>query len=320
MPTKRAKDSGKENNPLVAIITAGLCLAFVVFVFVYDDLKKDPYVQGLTAILVALAIAIVLFSAVPGSKATFRLPLGLAGAAAFYIILLPQIKSFVFPLYTYTGYVEFECDKPPGKDFFPVQDAEVAVKDSDLKASTNEQGKFTIPNVPSQITITELLISRGGNSYRLNVKENPDNVFHIPPEPAIVDSPVKSIDVAEWTEDNNTCTSGDGDKNYFAIRQVILNKSVPTEAGYSTLLVEVAAPEGVEIAGARKLAPPEGNKVQAEQGYAKLQKWQIPVNANETALRLSVCLGSTKRDVKISDASLTTRYWFQKVEAKKCPK
>lgn len=319
MSRNQNRKSGNESNPTVALITTLLGLGYVVFVFVYDDLKRDPFVQGISGIIVALFIAIILFSAVSGSRATVKLPISLAGAAAFYIILLPQIKPYVFSLNSYTGYVAVECG---GRDkyFLPVQGAVVEIKDTDLKATTNDTGKFTIPNVPSQVTISELIISQGGNHYNFNVKENPDNVFHIPPEPLLADSNKDIIDAGEWIEDKSECRSDDPDKKYSTTKQFSLSKSVPRKADYSAMLIEVSALEGAEIISARKLEPPEGTKVQSEEGYTKVQKWQIPLNDNEAKLRLSICIGTIKRGVQGSSANLKTAYWFQKVETKKCLK
>jgi hypothetical protein len=75
-------------KPRIALGAIIFCIAYLAFIFVYDDLRKEAFVQGVTGLLIALAIAVILFSAVPSSS-VIKTVVGLTGAAAFYVILLP---------------------------------------------------------------------------------------------------------------------------------------------------------------------------------------------------------------------------------------
>lgn len=306
-----AKD--KQIYPGVALTAAGLCISFVIFVFVYGDLRKEPFVQGASGILIALAIAVVLFSAVPGSAAKIKLPIGLAGAAAFYFLLLPRIESFIFPFHSFAGYVAYESKSTIDKGYDPVEGAEVEISGTSMSAKTDAKGKFVIPDVPSQVNVTDLIVSRGGRSYRVKIKDYPDNIYRIPREPQVIQSSKRSVRPEEWSAERAECATV-GEKKLYDIRQFSLHKAVLKEDGYSNMVMDIKAGEGVEILKARKLAPQEGFKVQPDGEYSKQQKWLVPIGGEETKLHLLMCVGADKRELKISNSSINASYWFEKVE------
>lgn len=308
-------NTGSQSNPKVAIGAAVLCIMLVVFVFVYDDLKTNPFVQGTTAILVALAIAVVLFSAVPGSKVV-RVPLGVAGAAGFYLLLLPQIKPFVFPFYSFSGYVarEEEHSSENTGTFTPVEAADVEIKDTGLHSMTNSKGQFTIPQIPSQITITHLIITRGGQSHTVELKKYPDKIFRIPADPRTIKSSVSPVSSSEWAAGTRTGCVSQGRKKFPYVAQFLLTKTVQNGEGYADFVIRVwSDDEKIEIVEARKQQPATGYKVTELDGDAKAQKWQVPVEGSTTTIRLYVCLGTNDKKTPLSQSKLQSIYWFEKV-------
>jgi hypothetical protein len=304
-------NASSNSNPKVAIIAAGLCIGFVGFVFVYEDLKASPFVQGITSLLVALTIAIVLFSAVPGSK-IIRIPIGVAGAAGFYLLLLPQIKPFVFPFYSFTGYVAHEKRSESEGTFIPVEGADVEIKDTGLRSKTNAAGQFTIPNIPSQITITQLIISRGGHSHIIEIKKFPDNIFRIPEDLGVVKSSLYPVSSSDWVEGSRPECAVAAEKEFLFLAQFWLTKTVHNEAGFSDLVMRVwCDDQELEIVEARKEQPAQGLKVQDAEGYSRAQKWRVPAQGDATTISLYVCLGSNGE--KVSKSKLKSAYWFQKV-------
>jgi hypothetical protein len=311
----RSMNTESQNNPKVAIAAAVLCITFVVFVFVYDDLKTNTFVQGITSLLVALTIAVVLFSAVRGSK-VIRLPLGVAGAAGFYLLLLPQVKPFVFPFYSFAGYVAQQEDHPSEKTgtFTPLEGADVEIKDTGLHSTTNPKGQFTISQIPSQITVTHLIISRGGQSHTVEIKKYPDKIFRIPADPRIIKSRVSSVNSNEWTQGTRTgCVSESEKKSPYAA-QFLLTKTVQNDEGYADFVLRVwSDDEKIEIVDAREQQPTKGRKVTELNADSKAQKWLVPVEGRTTTIRLYVCLGTNDKKTSLSSSKLKSLYWFEKV-------
>jgi len=295
------------SNRGVAMTAIVLSTVFVVFVFVYDDFRVSPFVQGIASLLVALTIAVVSFSAVRGSKLV-RVPLGLAGAAAFYLLVFPQIKPFVFPLYSFTGYVVRE-------DGRSVEGADVEIEDTGLHSKTNSEGRFTISNIPSRITITHLVvISRGGQTHIVEAKNYPGRIFRIPIDPRVKSS-VYHISSNEWREGSHAeCISTD-EKRFLHPAQFWLNKPIQNEEDYSDLLLRVwYDDDDVEIIEARMQQPAKGRWVTDVYGDSKARKWQMPAEGRTTTISLYICLGSNRKQSSFSKSKLQSVYWFEKVE------
>jgi hypothetical protein len=300
-------------NPKVAVTAAVLCVLFVVFVFMYDDLRSSPFVQGITSLLVALTIAVVLFSAVRGSR-VIRIPLGVVGAAGFYLLLLPQIKPFVFPFYTFTGYVAVDNAENTKTTFTPVEGAEVEIKDTGLRSSTNAAGQFTISKIPSQITVTHLVISRAGQSHIIETKNYPDNVFRIPSDPSVIKSTVYPVSSNEWVQDSPPQCGSGNQKKFTYVAQFQLTKTVQNEEGYSEFVIRVwCDSDEMEIFAARKQQPARGQKVRELEKDSGAQKWQIPIEGRVTTVSLYVCVGTKGKETSLSKSKIQSAYWFQKV-------
>src|SRR5450432_2723165 len=95
-----------NTKPAVAVRAAVFLLLFFAIVFLYDDLKTLPFVQGMSGLVFTLGAAVILFSAVPG-KALIKGPIVIGGAAAFFLVALPRIEPFVFPTYTISGTIYY---------------------------------------------------------------------------------------------------------------------------------------------------------------------------------------------------------------------
>jgi hypothetical protein len=89
-------DTARKLNVPAALGASAVCLVFVVFVLVYDDLRYLHFAQVMSSVVMTLAIAVVLFSMVP-ARAPVAAAVGLGGAALFYWKLLPVIMVAAFP-------------------------------------------------------------------------------------------------------------------------------------------------------------------------------------------------------------------------------
>jgi len=141
----------KPNIP-AALGTAAVCLAFVVFVLVYDDLRYLRFAQVMSSAVMTLALAVILFSIVPAS-APVAAAVGLGGAALFYWKVLPVIMMAAFPqpaTQAIHGGIYYLGDSD--LVLRPVSGVIVKVPGSSLQSSpTNESGEFLIENVPDGV-------------------------------------------------------------------------------------------------------------------------------------------------------------------------
>jgi len=302
----------EDSNPRVALTTGLIVIGFVLFVFVYDDLRANPFVQGITGLVLALGIAIVLFSAVPGSFAKVKIPIGLAGAAAFYWLILPRIEPYVFPVRAFSGYILYE-KKQSDASTSPVEGAQVEIVGTSSQAKTDGFGKFIIANVPSTLTITNLMVTRAGRIYQINVKNSPEHVYYIPRESQIVQSDKQTVSEETWNEDKGDICPSNRKKEFPSMKQFSLLTNVPTIAGYTDLLLEIRSVNDVLILSARKPEQIDGIRVQTED-ESKIQRWEFPVGSSHVRVGVLICLGTAKKGVDISKESLRSTYWFEKGE------
>ena len=73
--------------------------------------------------------------------------------------------------------------------FTPVEGADVEIKDTGLHSTTNSKGQFTISQIPSQITVTYLIISRGGQSHTVETM----SAMFTKSEPELIDYRLEQI-------------------------------------------------------------------------------------------------------------------------------
>src|SRR5688572_21212889 len=107
-PTYRrmAMPPRRRSVPLSAVFATILILfGFLIFLLVYDDLRRQLWVQGMAGVVMTLIVAVILFSIVDSTINVSRAPIvGVlitgGGAAIFYLLLLPQIKHFFFPTHS----------------------------------------------------------------------------------------------------------------------------------------------------------------------------------------------------------------------------
>jgi hypothetical protein len=255
---------------------------------------------------------VVLFSAVPGSQAIVKLPIGLAGAAAFFFLVLPRVQPFIFPFYSFSGRLAFESVDQTERGYKPVVGADVELMNSGLRATTDAAGKFAVPEVPSQLQVVQILVSRAGRVYPLQVKDYPDKVFRIPRDPEIIKTTEHPIDPSEWVEEA-VSTQCRRRKDLFDVKQFSLRKDVQQEGGYADLFIRVLSEGGTEMLNSSKVAPQDGESVQASTDDLREVQWALPVNGKGVWVHLKVCVGATRKNAHLSTSNVRASFWFQKI-------
>jgi hypothetical protein len=230
--------------------------------------------------------------------------------AGLWFIFLRQDK-LAPPMSTFEGFVVFKDSRQTGKAGAPVSEAEVQIRGTELRAKTDANGKFTITNVPSTVSLVEVVINRGGRSYTLETKDFPDKVFRIPPDANVVKSKEHYIQSQDWKMLLDGCNAPENSK-YQRTAQFSMTKDVQQEDGYSDLLLRVWCDDPIDIISARNLQP--GIKIRDPDDYTKAQKWQFPIKEGAVHVSVSLCLGTIANPSTLSKADVQATYWFEKVE------
>ncbi|MDQ3805247.1 MAG: carboxypeptidase-like regulatory domain-containing protein [Acidobacteriota bacterium] len=309
----------KNINGIVALLAAIFGFGYVILVITSESLRTNPFVQGITGVIIAACIATVLFT-VTSSEALIKLPIGVSGiisvtgAAGFYIILLQPLKDIIFPYYTFSGYVAYEDRSQPEDVFTPVAGANVGIKDTGLETKTSDKGEFTFARVPAQATVKELIVNYAGASKIFEVKKVTRGIYRIPREEPPKESTKTTIKAEEWKEQPDGKCSSEEKNKFTTTRQFSLIKSIPRMADYSDLFISVLLiREGVEIIDANLLEPQIGvEEMRSNLGYARERKWALEIKG-DISVRIDVCLGAVGKGTQLTPSSLNTSYWFQKV-------
>ncbi|MDX6499955.1 MAG: CarboxypepD reg-like domain [Blastocatellia bacterium] len=306
-----------NTSPGVAIVTAILGIGFFVFVFVYDDLKSRPFIQGMSGLVFTLVASVILFSAVPG-EAKIKGPFILGGAAAFFFLAVPRIEKLVFPAHTIFGTIYYVGTNRP------VPDVSIRIPGTNQQVTTNNSGYFQMQAVPRRVT--KLVANPGGEDYEFEIKEEDENpkyaIIPAPPPP-----PVRSrstvIDPKDWQIHVDNQCSKEGEATNRKVTLLIWAKKISRLDDFSRLLVEVEPLGSSDITQTAKLEPPDigGDFTDAEapdkRDVRHLHQWVIPfvdkdknVDLKEIDVKLAVCLGMDKNSIPVS--SINASYWFLK--------
>lgn len=306
--------SNSNNNPRVALVTALFLVAFCVFVFVYDDVKSLPFVQGFSGLVFTLGAAVILFSAVD-SKAKIKGPIILGGAAAFFFIALPRIEPLIFPSHSINGTIYYVGTT------HPVAGVSIRIPGTNQSTQTDVLGDFHMQSVPRHVT--KLTANSGGedHEFEINKGEKYAIIPLLPPPP--VKSISRSIKPDEWEpHTQNKCQRDAKDKGR-NVTLFIWRKKIPKEDDYTSLYVEVSAEGGSDFTQTAILAPENigGDAWDAERlgnrDQHLIHMWLIPfvdkeksLDLKELDVELAVCLAN---DGKPSASNnLSASYWFAK--------
>jgi hypothetical protein len=311
----------KTSYLLGAIGTIVVGVGYLLIVITSEDLRTNPFVQGITGAIVAALITIALFT-LTKSEAIIRLPVkhaGLAsgiisvtGAAAFYLLLLPTFKDIIFPYYTLSGYVAYEDNNQSEDEFSPVEGANVEIKDTGLRTKTAASGEFVFARVPSQANAKEIIVNYAGRSKIFEVKKNKRGIYRIRKEQIPTESAKTQIKTEEWKEQvGGKCSSGDRNK-FLALKQFSLDKNIPKLDGRLEMFIDVLLiQEGVQVVSANLSKPQDHvEEVQPSSGYERERKWALEIQ-DDTLVHVDVCLGSSKKGTNLTSSGMSAFYWFQ---------
>lgn len=117
-----------------------ICMLVVVAVM-FSERRNEPVGMAVATALLTLVVATTIYGLLPVPRAV-RVPVSIGTAAAFYILLLPQLKEMIFeqPVHGTVAYVG-EVAGVPG--------VAVRVPNTGVSAFTGPNGEFSLPNVPS---------------------------------------------------------------------------------------------------------------------------------------------------------------------------
>jgi hypothetical protein len=308
------KMAEKSGNLKAVLVTALLGIGFAIFVALVPGLNTNPFIQGVTGIVLATCVVVILFLAVP-SSAWIRVPVSLGGGAAFFLLLLPPLERYIFPSRTITGTIYYVNSTNP------VARVSIRNPDTQQEVETNNRGDFTLPNVPW--SVTSLTATSGGKDYTLALnKEKKYPIIELVPD--IVTTEKQAIDITEWqAHTQNECPKS----NLGVSTQVILytlSKAIPTVSGYPRLYVQVSTGDDLELLHAEKLKPPQGTgaetfntQKQGPSASKQVSTWWIPNNNSTVEVEFQVCVGLKGKSSQSPGISFQTWYWFAKEELAK---
>lgn len=297
-----------SSSPRTALGAAVLGIGFTVFVALVPGLNTNPFMQGVTGLVLAACIAVALFSAVP-SSAWIKVPVSLGGAAAFFFLILPPLERFIFPSRTITGTVYYVNTTTPV--------AAVAIRNPDTKqeVKTDDRGDFTLPNVPW--SVSSLVATSGGKDYALVL--NPEKKYPIIQQlPETTTTPKQTIASSEWSKhQTNNCpqikSTTPSHVDLFS-----LTESIPVTESYSKLYIQVSTLGTASLVHAEKIKPPPGTGGEAVDDQTpgadrtKARRWWIPVTARPVDLELQICVNTKDELGGNNPNAFETFYWFTK--------
>jgi hypothetical protein len=306
-----ANDEDNKANPTVALVTGLLVLGFVVFVALVPKVNSNPFIQGVTGLIVMAGIAVVLFSAVP-SSATIKTIGAVSGAAAFFLLGIEPLERFIFPKHTMTitGTIYYVDST------IPVEGVVVRIPETSSKVLTGKDGDFILPNV--SWGVKKLTATSGGEDYEIILNDEKKYPLIKQPPGEKPTTAKEAIAVERWeVRTKNGCPTpikGVTSELY------LLNETFKRPENYTKLYVQVNAPPETEIVHAEKLVPPPGkggnsfdSQTQNPEGDPRLRKWWIPAEGEEVTVKLAVCLREErKRGGARAAVNLDTKYWFEK--------
>lgn len=328
-------DPGSQNRPKfrsrltlrwIVIIGVLLFVGFcITIVMLNEELRREYWVQKLIALLLVLGVTVVLFGvfknvanvqmplAVPGSS----VPVGaggivitLAGAAAFFYLLLGPISNFLFPPdQTVAGYIFYKRQNPD-EGLMPVPNVQVRVPQTyQSSAPTSNDGRFVITNLTFHPSSLDAIYSNTVYDFR---PTDPAGRYPIIPRPAgTAPPPTASIAGTEWVEVGTKCPDSNT-RGYRSVKLMILQKTVPTVPGYTTMVFKINAQPPVQIVDAQKELPQNaGLADQLTDAATVARQWSIPLSGDKAEIKFAVCLGNKAAGPPPPRNSLSATYSFK---------
>jgi hypothetical protein len=316
---------GLATKWIVIILVVVLVAIYLAVVLLNEDLRRDYFVQRLTGPIIALAFTVILFSAfksvavlqMPVQVGGLSLPAGtgnwvltIAGAAAFFYLLLGPISKILFPPdQNVAGYIFYKRANPD-EGFVAVPNVQVRVPETyQMSAPTSNDGRFVITNLTFHPKSLDALYF---NTVYVFEARDPAGRYPIIPHPSQnVPTATTSIAGTEWVDLGNKCVDSNT-KGYRSVKLLMLRKTIAAVAGYSTLVIKMNSQQPVYLVDLQKELPDNAgaeDKISEDQTMAR--QWLIPVVGDKTEVKFTVCLGTRVPGPPPPRNGLSTAYWFK---------
>ena len=312
----------RPSTPIGVVIgTIAVLLVFVVFLLVFKDLNQKLWVQGMVGLILALIIAVILFSVVQSQihvrgAALWGGVLGISGAALFYLLLLPRIKPFIFPAHSISGYVFYKTNGPQDP-LIAVQGVTAVVPATGQKsAPTDATGSFIIGNVYEDAS--DLLFQHAGNTYPAKTSDHKDGRYAIipqrPTEPPQTRRPVE----VKWELVKTYKCDLMAEKGYVTAAGYQLTANLPrndVEVNRNAKKLHVKASlakEFGDLTQPNDLEPRTSNDFD-ESGDVpgRVLGWEWPdINLDRPNVKIALCVNRRKVDKVAGPDNFLTLYWY----------
>jgi len=309
----------RPQTPLAAAFaTIIILIALLVFLLVYDDLRTKLWIQGMSGVIMALIVAVVLFAVLNSVLHVKNANLwggivGGGGAVIFYLLVLPQIKPFFFPTHALSGYVYFKQDNPTAP-LTPVAGVVAEIPTTGQKsAATDDSGRFVLDGVYADET--NLQLQYAGKTYPVVTTNYPNSRYPVieraPVEPqpnrravgvAWQSSPAYKCDLQGYTKATGfmlTATlTKDGDEMRVGAKRLHLKVTLPTGFG------DLTQPDA-------QLPPKSIDFVEVNDVDTRNQGWEWDdIQDKETKVKVAICVNSKTPDREVAATDFQTIYWY----------
>lgn len=218
-----------------AFALVALAAAYIIFLFNRPDLMQQPLVQVVTAVILAVCAAGILFTLLPGRLTIGKAGLSAAGAVAFVILALPQLIEWLRPTNTINGIL---FKGTPAKRGPALGNVNVLVPNPGGRPfveKTRDDGSFLISGVPNPDAKVYLVLASGepvptikstvvGENFYYADTEGPEGVQSEVPLAVSWENPIQ-IDAGYTIKGDATIQVPPGTKADEAVVKVVLQRT-----------------------------------------------------------------------------------------------
>lgn len=304
MPTKPRAPA--TSHPYGIIVATGICVAILLIVLLHPELREDRFSQALAGVILALLVAIILFSLFPPKAGV---PIAIGTATGFYLFLFPRIQASLFPTREILGTVTYQGSQRA------VPSVVVRVSNSGQEDTTDHAGEFVLRRVASDTRDLKFSVEQ----FDTIVPVSPSNHYPIVPLIRALETFPKAIPPTLWRRAaSNSCP-----QQPVAPQLYVLEASIPVDTVAEAdlrdkrleegllLHVRLSPRRGVTIVDAQTPGPPSGwedNPALERPNW----KWTFPVATGRAAvpLRLEVCY-ATDGTTQTTEPPFEAISWIQ---------
>lgn len=284
MSAKPRRRAPAASHPYGVIAATGICVAFLLLILLHPELRQERFAQALAGIILALLVAVILFSLFPPKAGV---PLAIGTAAGFYLFLFPKVQASLFPVAEILGTVTYQGSQRA------VPKVVVRVGNSGQADTTDNVGEFVLRRVAPGVKELRFSVEQ----FDTIVPVSSSNIYPIVPQIRTFETLPKTIPAASWKQAQRSACP----QKHVPPRLYILETAIPVdtirepelrgkrlEAGV-LVHVRLSPQHGVTIVDAQSVGPLPGwedNPARERPNW----KWSFPVETTRSVpLRLEVC-------------------------------